>query len=84
MIEQVGRLIACRPSTEALERALAAFELEPAHVVGWSWSTPAADRVVVVTAGGRRLSWPEDGGRALTATDRDGKIRDPKFLKSSR
>jgi hypothetical protein len=70
----IGRLVAGSPSTVDLEDALASFGLEPEHVLGWSGGPEIG--LVIVTAGGRKLRWPQDEGRILTPAEKDGIRRD--------
>lgn len=59
-----------------LERAMFAFGLEEAHVLG-AKEHPQPDgsvHVVLVTQGGQRLRWPEDEGRVLAQHEKDGTV----------
>lgn len=58
-----------------LERAMLAFGLEEAHVLGSKvHEKPEGVEVVIVTQGGQRLRWPQDEGRVLAQHEKDGTV----------
>lgn len=64
----VGRQVAGKPSTIHLEDAMAQWDLEPAEVLGWQ--EKPEEELVVVTAGGKKLRWPDDMEVTLTDAQR--------------
>lgn len=71
----VGREVAGKASTLELEEALAAYKLEPEHVLGWHAKESRVPGVVletvIVTQGGRKLRHPGDVV-PLTPSEKDG------------
>jgi hypothetical protein len=66
-IEVVGRMVAGRPSTRALEAALVAFQLQAEDVAWWQSTFDAG--IVLVTERGRSFRWPAADARISSRTE---------------
>jgi hypothetical protein len=60
-----------------LDEALAAFGLTPAHVAG---SREQGGKIRILTRGGQKLTYPDDVGRTLTESEKDGACRTTEHL----
>ena len=73
-----GRDVAGKPSTVHLEDAIARWGLVPADVLAWRGFEPEVESVLV-TAGGRKLRWPDDEARVLTEADKGRAVYTPAY-----